>query len=161
MKFKEKLYVYIYFWERQSMSGEGTEREGDRIWSRLQASSCQHRAQHRAWTHEPWHHNLSRSRTLNRPGHPSASRCPYLKEKMFIYLFLRDTEREQGRNRERERRERIPSRLHTVCVDPNVGLKPMNHEIMTWAEIKNQRSTNCATQVPLKTLFLKGGGLGK
>ena len=27
--------------------------------------------------------------------------------------------------------ERIPSRLSTVSVEPNVGLGPMNHEIMT------------------------------
>ena len=32
--------------------------------------------------------------------------------------------------RERER-ERIPSRLCTVCTEPNVGLDLMNHEIMT------------------------------
>ena len=35
-----------------------------------------------------------------------------------------------GRGRER-RRERIPSRLHTVSAESNVGLDPMNHEIMT------------------------------
>ena len=37
---------------------------------------------------------------------------------------------EGQRERERER-ERIPSRLCTVSVEPNVGLKPMNCEIMT------------------------------
>ena len=47
---------------------------------------------------------------------------------MLIYLFLESTRaREQGRGQERGR-ERIPSRL---CADSDVGLKPMNHEIMT------------------------------
>ena len=37
---------------------------------------------------------------------------------------------EQGRGRER-RRERIPSRLCTVSMEPDAGLELMNHEIMT------------------------------
>ena len=28
--------------------------------------------------------------------------------------------------------ERIPSRLHTVRMEPDMGLKPMNHETMPW-----------------------------
>ena len=50
---------------------------------------------------------------------------------LFIY-FEREKEREleQGRGRERGR-QRIPSRLHMVSAEPNVGLKPMNSEIMT------------------------------
>ena len=42
----------------------------------------------------------------------------------------RETEHEQGRGRERGR-QRIPSRLHTVSTETNVGLKLTNHEIMT------------------------------
>ena len=57
---------------RQSMSRGGVEREGDRIWSRLQALSCQRRAWHGAWTHEPQDHDLSRSQMLNRQSHPGA-----------------------------------------------------------------------------------------
>ena len=34
-------------------------------------------------------------------------------------------------------RQRIPSRLHTVSVEPNVGLKLTNHETITWAETKS------------------------
>ena len=37
---------------------------------------------------------------------------------------------EQRRSRERGR-ERIPSRLHTVSIESDVGLDSMNHEIMT------------------------------
>ena len=32
---------------------------------------------------------------------------------------------------QRERRERIPSRLHTVSIEPDTGLDPINREIMT------------------------------
>ena len=43
----------------------------------------------------------------------------------------REREREKaGRGREREG-ERILSRLHTVSMEPDVGLYLMNHEIMT------------------------------
>ena len=31
-------------------------------------------------------------------------------------------------------RERIPSRLCTVSTEPDAGLEPMNHEIVTTAE---------------------------
>ena len=34
-------------------------------------------------------------------------------------------------------RERVPSRFCTVSEEPEVGLSLMNHEIMTWARIKN------------------------
>ena len=43
-----------------------------------------------------------------------------------MYLFL-----------ERDR-QRIPSRLDTVSTETDMVLDPMNHEIMTWAEIKSQ-----------------------
>ena len=45
----------------------------------------------------------------------------------------RERERERGRER-----ERIPSRLQAVSAEPSSGLDPMNCELMTWAEIKNQ-----------------------
>ena len=51
---------------------------------------------------------------------------------------------ERERKRERESRggaergiDRIPSRLCTASVEPTPGLEPMNHEIMTWTEIKS------------------------
>ena len=37
-----------------------------------------------------------------------------------------------------ERRERIPSRLRAISVEPDVGFRLRNPEIMTWAEIKSQ-----------------------
>ena len=51
----------------------------------------------------------------------------------FLSLFiLRERERESGGGSEREgERERIPSRLHAVSTEPDVGLDPTNHEITT------------------------------
>ena len=57
---------------------------------------------------------------------------------LFWSLFIWETERERVGERQRERgRERIPSRLHTVTVEPDVGLKLTNRKIMTWAEMKS------------------------
>ena len=52
---------------------------------------------------------------------------------MFNFFILRDSaytliEGEGQRDRERER---IPSRLHAVSEEPDMGLYLMNHEIMT------------------------------
>ena len=55
--------------------------------------------------------------------------------------FDRERERErvhkQGRDRE-SGKEKIPSRLHAVSTEPNVGLDLTNREIMTWAKIKSR-----------------------
>ena len=52
-----------------------------------------------------------------------------------MFIFEREREKGEGlreRQRERERgRERIPSRLCTVILEPDVRLDPMNCEIMT------------------------------
>ena len=57
---------------------------------------------------------------------------------MFIYLFWERKNMcacEKGRGRKRER-EKIPSRVRIVSAEPSEGLKPTNHEIMTWAKIE-------------------------
>ena len=67
--------VYLFLWETETECewGEGQrERERHRIWSRLQAPSCQPRAPHGAPTLEPQNHDLSRSQTLNQLSHPGA-----------------------------------------------------------------------------------------
>ena len=67
--------MFIYFLrerEAEHEQGRGRERGRHRIWSRLQAPSCQHRARCWARTHQPWDHDLSQSQTLNRPSHPGA-----------------------------------------------------------------------------------------
>ena len=53
----------------------------------------------------------------------------------IIFLSLCIWERERAGEGQRER---VPSRLHTVGMEPHVGLKPTNHEIMTRASIKIQ-----------------------
>ena len=58
--------------QRRSMNRGGAERGRHRIWNRIQAPCRQHRARREARTHGPWDHDLSRSRTPNRPSHPGA-----------------------------------------------------------------------------------------
>ena len=54
---------------------------------------------------------------------------------MYLRKRERETECKQGRSREREREgdtESQPgSRLRAVSTEPDAGLEPMNHEIMT------------------------------
>ena len=70
---------------------------------------------------------------------------------MFIYFFEREweTEREWGRDRKREgaTESEAGSRRHAVNTQPNTGLEPTNHEIMTWAKVG--RLINWATQAHL------------
>ena len=117
------MYLFLET-ETECEWGRGREKESHRIWSRLQVPSCQHRAPCGARTHEPWDHDMSRSRMLNRWSHPGA----------LVIYFEREC---KGRRAERGR-ERIPGRLHTVSTEPHTGLKLTNCEIMTWAEIKSQ-----------------------
>ena len=50
---------------------------------------------------------------------------------MFIYSE-RETASTQAREGQREReRERVPSRLHVVSTEPDIGLDLTNQEIMT------------------------------
>ena len=66
--------VYLFLRQRETgcERGRGRERGRHRIGNRLQALSCQHRAQHGARTHGPRDHDLSRSRPLNQLSHPGA-----------------------------------------------------------------------------------------
>ena len=66
--------VYLFLRQRETEHEWRRVREKGRhrIWNRLQALSCQHRARCRARTHGPWDHDLSRSQTLNRLSHPGA-----------------------------------------------------------------------------------------
>ena len=45
---------------------------------------------------------------------------------------------EQGRGETERGKERIPSRLHAVCAEPDMGLSLMNHEIKS--QMLNQLS---------------------
>ena len=50
--------------------------------------------------------------------------------KVYLCILRRETEHMSGGWTERVE-ERIPSRLHSVSAEPNMGLEPMNCEIMT------------------------------
>ena len=135
-------------WDRETESEQGRGRERGRLRnrSRLQALSCQHRARHRAQTHRPRDHDLSRSRTLNRLSHPGAPGKFFL---MFIYFWERQRQSASGGGAERERgRQRIWSRLQAQScrTEPDVGLELMNREVMTWVEVRCP--TEWATGVP-------------
>ena len=59
--------MFVYFWETETEHEwrRSRERGRHRIRSRLQALSCQHRAQCGAWIHKLWDHDLSWNRELD------------------------------------------------------------------------------------------------
>ena len=81
------FFLYFFkclFWEteregererkRNSTSRGGAEKGGERK-DPKQVPCCQHRAQHGAWTHEPWDHGVSKNQELDAllnepPGNP-------------------------------------------------------------------------------------------
>ena len=139
--------MFIYFWERETEHGQGRERERGRhrIRSRLQAVSCQHRAQLRARTHKPWDHDLSQSRTLNWLSHPGA---PFL-ILLSVYSFLRVG---GGTEKEGDTDSKAGSRLWAVGTEPDVVLELTNCEIMTWVEVSHL--TDWAMQGPQEFLII-------
>ena len=66
----------------------------------------------------------------------------------FIYFWDRErqTMSRGGAEREGDTESKAGSRLWAVSTEPNTGLKLVDREIMTWAEV--ERSTNWATQAP-------------
>ena len=140
------FFKCLYLFLRQSetaWTGEG-QRRRHRIWSRLQALSCQHRVRGRARTHKLRDYDLSRSWMLNWLSHPGTPNV------FLNLLFLRKRECEQGRSRGR-RGQRIQSRLCADSREPMWGFEFMNGE-MTWAKVRC--STSWATQVPLNVEIL-------
>ena len=71
--------LFIFERDRESVSEQVRDRERGRyrIWSRLQALSCQRKAQNRAWTHKPWDHDLNWSWTLNRLSHQATPKTVF------------------------------------------------------------------------------------
>ena len=57
-----------------------------------------------------------------------------------------------GAEREGDRIHEAGPRLWAVSTEPDSGLEPMNHKIMTWARVGGL--TDWATQVPLSTFYL-------
>ena len=93
LRFKIFL-IFIYFWEREREKEheQGTDRERGRhrIWSRLQALSCWHRAWRRAQTHRLQDYDLSQSWTLNQLSHPGAPviKCFWVLASCLLYMYL-------------------------------------------------------------------------
>ena len=82
------VYLFLRQRETEHERGRVRERGRHRIRSRLQALSCQHRAQRRARTHELRDHDLSRSRTLNQLSHLGAPNSSFY-EKWNLKTRLR------------------------------------------------------------------------
>ena len=74
--------------ERQCERGKGRQRRRHRIWSRLPALSCQHRARHGAWIHKLRDHDLSQSRRPNWLSHPGAQ-VIWLQLRSFLTNYWR------------------------------------------------------------------------
>ena len=75
LKIKKNFFnVYLFLRQRETEHEweRVRERGRHRIWSRLQALSCQHRARHGARAYEPQGHDLSWSQMLNPLSHPGA-----------------------------------------------------------------------------------------
>ena len=90
------------------------------------------------------------------PSYTILVSCHSFFKKVFliVYLFIvreRESGHEWGRGREREgERERIPSRLYFVSVEPDVGLELTT--MRSWPELKSDTS-DWATQVFPVILF--------
>ena len=52
-------------------------------------------------------------------------------EYFFKFIYLETESVSRGEAETERKRERIPSILHTVSTEPDVGLEPTNCEIMT------------------------------
>ena len=68
---------------------------------------------------------------------------------MFIYFRERQSTSREGAEREGDPESKADSRLWTVNMEPNVGLEPTNHKVMTWAKVG--RLTDWTTQAPQMT----------
>ena len=75
---------------------------------------------------------------FNQSGPKHGGHTPFFFK--FIYLFWKRERARAGEGQTEREGERISSRFHTVSTEPNMGLELTNHELMTWAEIKNQMS---------------------
>ena len=86
--------------------------------------------------------------------HSLSSFLDYILKKN-VYLFLRERtreyERERGREREGVTESEANSRLWSVSTEPHLGLKPTNHEMVTWDE--GRHLTDWATQALLDCIL--------
>ena len=84
------------------------------------------------------------------------SQLLFLKLFFLVFIYFWETEHKWGRDRERGTEPEAGSRLWAVSTEPDRVLEPVNHEIVTWAEVSH--STNWATHGPLVYLYFKDSG---
>ena len=90
----------------------------------------------------------------------------YIKDFLNVSLFMlreRKRERERGKGHvsrggvERERgREKIPSRLCAISVEPHTGLDPMKYEVMLLTKVKSWTLSQLSRPDAPAILMLKG-----
>ena len=141
--------MFIFERERARPGEAQRERETDR----LRTVSTEPDAGLSLTNHEMVTWAEVKSLTLNRLSHPGA---PTLSLLNFVLMFISFWERERYRvwavaGQKKRGRHRIQSRLWAVSTEPDVGLEPMNHGMVTWAEVG--RSTYWVTQHPITFSF--------
>ena len=76
---------------------------------------------------------------------------------VFTFIYFWETEWDKAwagegeRQKETQNLKQAPGSEQVVSTEPDVGLKPTNCEIMTWAEVR--RSTDWATEAPQGKAF--------
>ena len=88
--FKKKFFLmFIYFWETErARAGEGKRETETQILKQAPGSELSAQSPTWAWTHEPWDHDPSQSRTLNRLSHPSAPVASSWQNSKHLLLYL-------------------------------------------------------------------------
>ena len=123
--------------------GEGRERGSE---NPKQSSSCQHRAQLRARTHQLWDRDLSKTKSssINWLSYPGAL---LIYRFCFYFYFLRERVCEQRSGRQGDTESEAGSGFWAVSTEPDAELQLIDREIVTWAEVRCL--TYWAIQVPL------------
>ena len=143
--------MFIFEREREHEQGRGRERGRHRIWSRLQAMSCQHRVWCEARTHGPWDHDLSWSRTLNWLSHPGT--CNRFKQNIFEHccrsLIVKSCQIWHLKNyfSARKFQQTLWSGVNTGNIFMKVGLRPGAQSVLSpftpaqdaWARTQRKR----------------------
>ena len=102
-------------------------------------------------------HHSGRAPSLKRSYWQTCPNLPWNQIISFFFslMFIFERQTECGRKRGRQS---IQSRLWAVSTEPDMGLEPTDHEIMTWAKVRHL--TNWATKAPHNVSFLLKKGFG-
>ena len=79
------------------------------------------------------------------------SRHSIKKQKNNVYFWERQSVSGGGAETEGDTESEAGSRLWAVSTEHDMGLQPMNHEIMTWTKVRHL--TNWATQEPQELIL--------